>query len=520
MFNKLSLYILFVLLITSCNSRKSQSTEGSDASSTDSIDSITADVPDVRLPDTIYPSVAAMNYKVSVMDTTINPLIVSLKDLYSDTPGTFTFRNGIHRLANFNGNVTGRPSSIDVIWSYETRYKGEWGGGTGWTGQPLYIEWPDSCMHKLRASNLIKPEASNKEIMVGSLNGSVYFLDFNTGNPSREPIEVGNPIKGTMSIDPTLNGNLYVGHGVPDHRPFGSLVIDLFNNNVSHVFPEDPNAQRKWGAYDSSPLRLGQFLFRPGENGTLYKWLIGQGKLTLQSTLRYTVNGSAPGIESSMAIYHNYGYTADNHGNIVCVNLDTMKPVWCYKVGDDIDSSIVLIVENDTPYIYTGCEVDRQKDGDAKYVKINGLDGSLAWELKMPARQRADGKKHFDGGFYSTALPGTGNCSNLLFVNCVLNSNGSNGVFLAIDRHDGSVKYQTPTKHYAWSSPVGFLNENDEMYVVTGDCSGYIYIIDGAKGEILSSKLIGKNFESSPVVIGDEFVVGSRGETIYKMKIK
>lgn len=32
--------------------------------------------------------------------------------------------------------------------------------------------------------------------------------------------------------------------------------------------------------------------------------------------MRYFCRGSSPGIESSMCVYRNYGYVADNHGNL------------------------------------------------------------------------------------------------------------------------------------------------------------------------------------------------------------
>jgi outer membrane protein assembly factor BamB len=108
----------------------------------------------------------------------------------------------------------------------------------------------------------------------------------------------------------------------------------------------------------------------------------------------------------------------------------------------------------------------------------------------------------------------------MIFTNCVKNLNGSNGDFVAINRHTGEIIYRTPLKHYAWSSPVAFLNENDEMFIFTADTCGYVYIIDGISGEIILSKLVGQNFESSPVVIGNSIVIGSRGNSIFKMSLK
>ena len=86
-------------------------------------------------------------------------------------------------------------------------------------------------------------------------------------------------------------------------------------------------------------------------------------------------------------------------------------------------------------------------------------------------------------------------------------------------RQTGEEVYRVPLKYYAWSSPVALYNDNGEMFIFTGDTTGYIYLIDGASGEILFKKLVGNNFESSPVVIGNHVVIGSRGQEIYKFTI-
>lgn len=511
-------------MLASCAGNSAEKTDSSD-NDTIVTDTVPVVKPPKSLPDTVYPSAEVVKFKIDRRDSTPGD-VAPLVDLYADAPGVFTFRGGMHRRADFNGRVDSVPSRIDIDWEFTTAVDnrqtsvGTWGGGTGWTGQPLYVNWPDSTWKHLRDHNSVYPNAGREEIIVGSLDSHVYFIDYQTGEASRQSISVGNPIKGTVSLDPTLNGNLYVGHGVPAQSPFGAVAIDLFSNIVSDVFDRDPRAQRSWGAYDSSSLRYGQFLFRPGENGTFYKFIVAPGKLTLHSALRYTVGGSAPGIESSMAIYANYGYIADNAGNIIAVNLNTMRPVWRYSLGDDVDASLVLEVEDDVPYIYVGCEVDRQGTGTANMVKLDARDGREVWLTRIPARRADINGKHFDGGFYGTVLPGTGDCSDRVFANCVLNNeNRQNGVFVAFSRADGHILYQTPLKYYAWSSPVGYLTPDGRLTVLTADCAGNMYLIDPKDGKIIFTKPVGANFESSPVAIGNTAVVGSRGNKIYRVSL-
>jgi len=519
---KWSIVIGAVLWLWGCGGAKSVR----EASVTESADNgVEATEEMLHAPDTVYDSAERVAYRVDTLIRDIDGRLESMSEMYADAPGALTFRKGPLRDAVFGGKIKGVPSKIDVDWIFVTEEDytltdyGTWGGGTGWTGQPLYVCWPDSCLDKMRNSSLVTEGFSGSEIMVGSLVGEVYFMDFVTGKSSREPINVGNPVKGTMSLDPTLNGNLYVGHGIPEKSPFGALVIDLFKNEVADVTGKDPEAWRGWGAYDSSPVRVGQFLFRPGENGTLYKYLVAPGRLSLHSKLRYRVNGAAPGIEASMSVWRDYGYIADNHGNIICVNLNDLHPVWHFCLGDDVDATPVISEENGKPYLYTGCEIDRRGEGDALFVKLDALDGNPVWMSRIPGRREDIDGKHFDGGYYASALPGSGDCSELIYSNCVLNTDGRNGVFVAFERSTGAVRYTVKLNYYAWSSPVGFLNEDGEEYVFTADCSGNVYVIRGIDGRIMCRSRVGANFESSPVVIDNHVVIGSRGNSIYKLSI-
>lgn len=487
--------------------------------------------------DTVYASAAAVKATVTVYDKNTPGTVSSLADMYADAPGIMTFRGGPWRRAVYNGHVDQKPTTIDVIWEFTTdedftptKY-GRWGGGTGWTGQPLYVEWPDSCIKAQRQGGGMTKDFGPREVIVGSLACKLYFINFDTGLASRTPIATGgNPIKGTPSLDPTLNGNLYVGQGVPAHRPFGAFTVDLRKHAITQFKAEDPKALRHWDAYDSSPLRLGQFLFRPGENGIIYKYVVGADSLTLHSTLRYSVRGASPGIEASMAACRNYGYTADNHGNVLCFNLNTLTPVWHYDIGDDVDATPVLALEPDStgrqhPYLYVCCEVDRQKDdGEARMAKLDAENGRVVWLNTEPAVRYEDESegKHFDGGYYGTPLVGTGDCEDLVFAHCVLNDDPRerNGVLRALDRRTGAEVYRTALRAYAWSSPVALTDSQGHMYIFTADCWGFCYVLNGRDGKVLVKRHVGHNFESSPIVVGNNVVVGTRGKSIYRLAVR
>lgn len=512
--------LTWIVLLASCSHKPGENREDTRQTT----EQTAQEEVEVRLPDTTFASVEKVKFTIEVLDTTIPAQLSSLRDMYADAPGIFMFRGSPRRDMPFTGTLDKAPSSIDVDWIFETGMDSKWGGGSGWTGQPVYVNWPDSLVARFKQQGKVTAGFSDQEIIVGSLACRIYFIDYATGRASRPDINVTNPIKGAVSLDPTLNGNLYVGHGINNGQPFGAITINLFKHAITHQFGRDAKAPRVWGAYDSNAVRVGQFVFRAGENGTFYKWYIAaDGTPVLHSTLRFTRNGAGPGIESSPAIYRNYAYFGDNGGNVLCVNLDTMRPVWHYDNHDDTDASPVLAVEDGKPYLYVSNEVDKQGAGIAYFTKLDALTGEKIWDTAFDARSKVLSTElrtsHFDGGFYSSPLLGTGDCSDLIFSTVVLNTDNQNGAVLAIDRKKGRVVWQTPLKRYAWSSPIAFTDKGGKMYLLVADTVGNVYIIDARKGNVLIKKCIGANFESSPVVLGNSVVVGSRGNKIIRFSV-
>ncbi|MCQ2251387.1 MAG: hypothetical protein MJZ66_09790 [Bacteroidales bacterium] len=477
---------------------------------------------DKPFPDTILPSAQYhLDWQVFNVDTSVSAY-VNFETEQWWLNSEYTFRGGNKRDARFGGHLDSVPSDIEIEWQFttdmdlKTTNLGTWGGGTGWTGQPICVEWPDEyVLHK---------DFCQLEIIFGSLCGKIYFLDYFDGYQTRKPIDAGNPIKGTIMVDPAVKGRIYAGHGVPHNQPFGLISIDLLNGGKVEHFPYDADAYRSWNAFDSSPVRVGDFVFCLGENGILYKFYSDYDKFKLHSKMRYRVQGasSTPGVESSMATYKNYGYFCDNNGNVICVNLNTLNPVWHYFNVDDSDASIVIEEVDGVPYIYAASEVDKQHGhGAARIVKLNGLNGKEIWNYEMMLNQVVSDGTHFDGGFYATPLLGRGNCSHLLFVNRVDNAAGTqSGHFIAINRNTGKLVYEKKLDCYSWSSPVSLMGPNETEYVFTADTHGYVYLFDGISGNLVCKKLIGTNFESSPLVSQNLVFIGSRGNQMYCLEIK
>lgn len=519
---KIIYFVVGLQILVGCTGKTSSVSGTNDSTETE------IPIEQLFLPDTAYVSAGKLQYVVEEEDSMVNPM-KDLDDRYEGANGIFAFRKNLRRDANFGGRVKGVPRDVEIAWEFTTAYDtthtrfGTWGGGSGWTGQPLYAKWSAEQVARFKQSSPgLTPDFGPEEIMVGSLCGKGYFINYQTGKASREPLDLGNVVKGTMSLDPEYM-NLYVGQGVPKQAgPFGCQVFDLLKHERTFFFGPDPKAWRGWNAFDSNAIVAGGYLFWCGENGAVYKYERSQGTLRRISVMRYRVNGMAPGIESSICIYRNYGYFSDNRGNVVCINLNTMRPVWHYDNHDDSDGTMVCREEGGVPYLYTACEVDKQgESGISHFVKLNGLNGQLIWETKIPCRRINLPGKTLDGGMYASPLIGGGDSQDLIFANlCRNGAEHSAGELVAFNTKDGQIRYKVPYGQFAWSSPIPFYNEKNELFIFAGDASGIIRIIRGRTGEVVCKKVVGYNFESSPIAIGNTAVVGCRGNKIYKFVIK
>lgn len=89
-----------------------------------------------------------------------------------------------------------------------------------------------------------------------------------------------------------------------------------------------------------------------------------------------------------------------------------------------------------------------------------------------------------------------------------------------LNKENGEIMLDKLFDNYMWSSPVDIYDKDGNGYIIQGDSSGYLHLIDGNNGNIMSSLLLNGNIESSPAVFNDGLVVATRNGTIYGVKIK
>lgn len=453
---------------------------------------------------------------------------------YNDTNGIFCFRGNAQRTSPSRGYISGKPTDIVTDWIFTTDQDnrlseyGSWGGGSGWTGQALIVSWPPEIRKRLYG---IQPEylsaKSVPEVIIGSLSGNIYFLDLASGNPTRPKLSIENPIKGTVSVDPRMNGMLYVGQGIQNGERFGNYVFDLFSGKEL-LFRNglDARAHRSWGAFDSNSLidlQSGWWI-QPAENGMIYKTRLDKsGAIESETIFRYSVDTAKnQGIESSFGAWKNLGWFADNGGNLFCLNLITMKPMWIVNNYDDTDASVVVeLDESGKPMLYVGNEVDLQGPTGTAYIRcVDGLTGKEKWHVSRECTGTKLGGKTNSGGVLATSLPGKLKAKNLVYGIFSRVENSLKGEFVAIDKKTGEEKFTIPMDAYSWASPLDLYDHGGNCYIFFTDVFGGIYLIDGLNGEILIHKKLDAVFESSPVSWNNRIVLGARGNRIFSFVVK
>lgn len=482
---------------------------------------------------------------------------------YQAIDGVLTFRGNNLRSAAAYGTTPLSHQTMTQIWRKgigsvpANAFDGNW-TGTGWTGQPLLVRWSPEVR---RIMNLV-PEKKAKENLVeviyATMDGNIYFLDLDDGAPTRSPINIGKmPIKGTPAVDPRGWPILYVGQGDYEkggQRVGGFRIFSLIDQKMLFFKNgTDPAALRKdWGNCDSSPIIDGasDTLIYPNENGMIYTVRLNTrfdptaGTLSIDPRLtsfQYSVpQMPQQGIESSIAVYGKYGWYTDNSGQLICLDLNTLQPVWVQKLPDDSDVTPVLERQADGQLaLYTATEVDWQQDvigiykGKAYTSRFDALTGKLIWQVSFDCytKNAKNVGDDINGGALGTPVVGKKDLADLVvFSYCMTNGVYSGNSVVAYNKADGRLVWEYKMRNYTWSSPVDIYDENGKGYIVIPEgnhLASNLHLIDGRTGKEVkiipltaaNGNTIG-NIESSAAIFGDKLVVGSRGNWIVAVQFR
>ncbi|MEA4890713.1 MAG: PQQ-binding-like beta-propeller repeat protein [Clostridiaceae bacterium] len=462
-------------------------------------------------------------------------------DTFTGIDGVLTFRGNQYRNAPAWGSADIQDEKLKIIWTKDIGAisgTGSYWPGAGWTGQPLLVHWPEETRQVMGISQEMK-DKDLVEVFYPVFDGNIYCLDLETGRPTRDPIKVGFSFKGTGCVDPRGYPLFYAGQGLNDTNGhigvFKYRIFDLIQNKeIYGIVGKDAVATHKnWGAFDSSALIDGKSdtLLEPGENGLFYKVKLNTqydakaGSVSIDpvvTKLRYeTPINHKYGIESSSVAYRNLIYFSDNDGAVVCLDINTLEPVWVFNAGDDSDATMVLEETDHGVFLYQGNTIDHRGKlaGTANDIcqlrKLNALTGELVWQYDVPCVYDSN----LNGGLLATPLLGRGDFADRIIFNVCKTTSASAGKLLALDKESGDLIWERALSAYSWSSPISIQSKSGRSYGIFCDSVGIMHLFDPQTGKDIDTLSIGQNCEASPSAYNDKIVVATYAQKIYCIQI-
>lgn len=462
---------------------------------------------------------------------------------YNAIDGIATFRGNNFRDSAVFGVTDMVEFSLNQKWSSDTSslgYGDVWWTGSGWTGQPLMAKWPKETKAAMNMHEWAKLDDDLVEVIYACMDGYIYFLDLETGRATRDAMYLGFTFKGSGALDPRGYPIMYLGAGYDSNQGTArSFIINLLDCSVMYEFGNnDEFSQRGSLSYfDSSAVVDAETdtLIYPGENGILYliklntnydqtagTLSINPGNIvkwryygTRSSTSSYWV-----GMETSAAVYGGYMFIADNGGNLMCMDLNTLQLVWVQDILDDSNSTPVLSVENGHLYLYVSTSFHlgwrSSYIADVPIWKIDAENGEIVWQTSYECYS----EDALSGGVQSTIALGENDLSDYLYVTVARTGATNDGVLACLNKQTGDIIWEHEA-FYAWSSPVCVYNAEGNGKVIYCTCGGKMYLLDGKTGETHDDLVLADGaIESSPAVYNSMLVVGTRECEIWGIELR
>lgn len=472
------------------------------------------------------------------------PIDFPMPDKYSSLKGLTTFRGDNFRTGGNYGRAEMSEKKLNLAWTLNTTSlvspDGNVWSGTGWTGQPLIVEWPKETRAVMNMEDWAKEKDTLVELITPNMGGKIQFCELESGKKTRPDIDVGFPFKGTGTIDPRGYPIIYIGSGYHSSKGTSRVfVISLIDGKTLYTFGvDDPFAIRPWPMFDSAPLVDSKTdrLIYPGENGLIYIIKLNAefdkeaGTVSVSpgrtvkwkyNTHRMSLSSFWLGFESSPVIWEGQLIISDNGGMLICLDLNTLQVNWVQDILDDSNSTPVLEIEDGKPYIYIstsfhgGWRAPMNGKCDVPLFKIDALSGEIVWKKDYSCYTEAA----VSGGVQGSVASGQNKVSDLVFFPVARTPNAGSGVLAALDKKTGDVVWEFETKAYSWSSPTMIYDQNGDGYIFYPTFFGMTYLLDARTGSVLDKYDINGHTEASPAVYGNYAVIGHRNEKTYCFRL-
>ncbi len=454
---------------------------------------------------------------------------------YATRAGVFTYRGGPLRQNAAYGVAQINEQRLHVVNTLFTTPFDENHIGFGYSSQPVIINWYKNIREMM---NLYEPL---KEVIYPSDDGKIYFFNLDTQEATRDPINVGLPIDVAASVNPFGYPLLYVGQTASTAAGYDGIIgmrtYNLIDQSVvAFQSGIDEFATYPSGVISSSALveTHSDTLVYTAENGMLYTISMNtefspDGTLSLQPEVvaygyQTNVRDGQKGIQASAAAYGDYVFFGDMSGIIQCVDLNTMKCIWAFDIGDSVCTNVSLECEEGGGVaLYAGNVINiSAQSGQVRLVKLNALTGELLWECTSDIYGKYDlalAEEGIYAGLMASPLVGEGDIDDLVIFNVNhVDEDGQDQEFYAIvfalDKQTGEEVWRQPLYVDSISSPVALYRQDGKSYLVMGDETGTLRLMDGYTGSTIDTVNLGSAIQSSPAAYENQIVVGTANGSV------
>lgn len=454
--------------------------------------------------------------------------------IYMEDTGVYAFRgDNLRRNAAF-GTCEAVDGEFVQLWRFDLGgLRTEESGtlyGVGWNSQPAVVKWAKEIRQAMPLYDEYRSTVALREVIFGAHDGKVYFLDLVSGNATRDPIDIGYPLRGSVSVYPTGLPVIAFGQAV-SKMPAGTGEIGFFLYDLVNMKPmlfingrrsADQVQYSANGAFDSSALftREPDALVVAGENGLLYTTelypavKINSGEVSVSFAPRTVYMNSLAAderenrtaVEGAVSMWGKYVFLGDAWGIVRCVDTDTMRTVWTYDNGDNTDAAMALDPTDGGVALYTGNTTYARlsKTKKVSIHRLNALTGEEIWTYEIDCVKNTS----LDAaGCKASPVVGEKGLSDYVYFTVNQVRKGG-AVLLCLRKDDGSEVWRKEMAESV-SSPVAIYTEFGDGKIIQCDSKGNIYLLDGLTGDVLGRAAVNGTIEASPVVYRDFFLIGT-----------
>ncbi len=390
--------------------------------------------------------------------------------------------------------------------------------GTGWTGQPVVYEREDG----------------KTELIFGAYDKRIHFVDAATGKDLREPFEMGDIIKGSVTLDPDGYPLLYTGSRDPRFRilaldgPTVREVWSLHARAVEGIWNDD---------WDSNPVVVDDMLYEGGENAWWFAIKLNRGydtagNVTVDPEIVWKTRawsdellkeiGRDQSIENSTVVFEDKAYFTNSAGRVQGIDISNIengnaKVFFDFWTGDDTDATMSV---DDKGFLYVVSHADHEKDSNLSARRVRDIGSLMKLDTSIPATDLQSTAPIV----WSLELPGERGQSTGAWATPALHPAGlifvasDAGKLIAVDTDTGEKVWEDDIGVNAWSSPV--IADNTLVIAVncfTKDKGLRAYDLSDPRNpvELWTVRATDGCIESTPAVWNGNIYVGSRDGYLY-----